>query len=64
MNRITAITGKVQFGYPRRWWEFWKSGWFKHTDGFGTACWIHFRWPKEEDVKEGESRCSSANPVE
>jgi len=50
MKQIVKIKGEVLLRYPRRWWEWpWIrfKGWHVHWDGYGTPCWIRFKWSKE-----------------
>lgn len=42
-KEIITIKGEVQL-MKRKWYELYKIGWYKHTDGFGGKRWIRFFW--------------------
>jgi hypothetical protein len=45
-SNIIQIKGEVQL-LKRKWWEFYKKGWYKHTDLWNNNWWIRFRWNSE-----------------
>lgn len=45
--KIIEIEGKIQM-MPRKWYHFYKKGWYKHETMFEKV-WIRFKWNKDEN---------------
>lgn len=50
MDNVIQIKGEVQL-LKRRWYQFYKKGWYKHTDFWNNKWWIRFNWPISESTK-------------
>ena len=46
-DRIIIMEGEIQLK-RRKWYEFYKKGWHKHTDLFRRLWWIRFNWNRKE----------------
>jgi hypothetical protein len=44
---IIKIKGEILLT-RRKWWQLFKSGWYKH-ENMGGKWWIKFNWTEEED---------------